>query len=177
MKILYKKSSGFTLVEFLIVVAILGVIGTLVLSVLFTTFRVTRKADGLVELRQTGDAVASQVIRNIRYATELEFPNSCVGNINTSYITIVESESSQRVTYSCDSSINGGIITSNGDALIDENRFNISDCSFSCIQSTVNEPPTIGITFKLHLLHNTNLSENQASVPFSTSVTLRNYNN
>lgn len=171
-----KITKGFTLVEFLIVTAILGIIGSVVLSVLFTTFRVSKKADSLVELRQTGDSVISQVVKNIRYAKSLDFPTSCVGGVISPYITVTSIVDNSQTTFSCEASAVGGKIASNGASLIDDRRITAANCFFSCTQDSISDPPIINFSFRLQLLNDTSFSETQAFVPFQASVILRNYN-
>ena len=167
---------GFTLIELLVFVAILGIIGSIVLSVLFTTFRVSKKADTLVELRQSGNAVISQVAKNIRYAKNLDYPNTCVGGVNVNYITITSTIDNAQTKFSCDDFSSGQVITANGSPLIDTDKTIITQCLFTCSQEALDSPPTIQIKFRMHLLHEASLAENQTSIPFNTSVTLRNYN-
>jgi prepilin-type N-terminal cleavage/methylation domain-containing protein len=171
-----KMRKGFTLVEFLIVTALLGIIGSVVLSVLFTTFRVSKKADSLVELRQTGDSVVSQVVKNIRYAKSLDYPTSCVGGVVSPYVTVSSIVDSSQTTFSCEASSLGGKIASNGASLIDDARISATNCFFTCTQNSPSDPPTINFSFRLQLLNDTVFSESQAFVPFQTSVILRNHN-
>ncbi len=51
----------------------------------------------------------------------------------------------------------------------------IVSCSITCTQSTVMSPPTVTIQFKLSNRTASGLSENKATIPFQTSVTVRNY--
>jgi type II secretory pathway pseudopilin PulG len=171
-----KNYKGFTLIEFLIVFGILGVIGAVVLSVLFVTLRVSKKSDLLVRLKQSGNSVMSQVSRNIRYAKSLDYPDSCVGGVSTSYVTVTSLTDGEKITFSCISSSSGFVIASNGAALIDTATIYASTCAFYCSQPSLSDPPSINFNFRLHSIGSNSLVETRASLPFQTSVILRNYN-
>ncbi len=168
------RGSGFTLIELLLAIAIFAVIGTVSLSILFMTLRAGKKSDLLIVLKQSGSAAMSQVVKNIRYAKSLDSPNSCTSTVVSQQITVTSILDNGSTTFQC-TSVSPNTIASNGASLIDTSVAVVTDCAFTCTQSTVNDPPTINFVFKLSSKNATSLVETQASIPFQTSVTMRNY--
>ncbi|SRR6266571_1262064 len=166
-------NKGFTLIELLAVIAIFGVISTIILSILVIGFRGGKKSDLLNTIRQNGDIAMSQMERKIRYAQSLNTPASCVSTqSDLSAIAITSLDDNVQTTYTC----SGTTIASNGASLIDSTAFTVSSCSFSCSQPTVADPPTVVIQFTLSSKTTNNFIESNASIPFQTSVTMRNVN-
>jgi prepilin-type N-terminal cleavage/methylation domain-containing protein len=170
-----KKIDGFTLTELLVAIGIFSILGTVTVAILFLTLRTSKKSDVLISLNQTGNALISQVGRNIRYARSLDSPLSCVAPNTTQSITVTSSLDNGQTTYSC---VAGGssAIASNGASLTDISQVSVPTCSFTCTQRTLNDPPTINFSFTLESKNPTGLLESSGSIPFQTSVTLRNYN-
>lgn len=162
---------GFTLVELLTVIGILSVIGSIVVSVVFISLSGAKKSDTVEILRQNGDNTLSQMVKSIRYAKSLDSPASCVVPTSTSSITVTSLESNAQTTYSC----SGTTIASNGASLLNTNVVTTQSCRFTCSQTSLQTPPTITIDFTLIPVGAGNLVETKATVPFQSSVTLRNY--
>jgi prepilin-type N-terminal cleavage/methylation domain-containing protein len=168
-----KKFKGFTLVELLTVIGILTVIGSVAVGVITTTLRETRKTDLLEFARQDGSAALSQMINSIRFAETLDAPTSCVPTTTVNSITISSLSDHAQTTYSC----TGSTIASNGASLLDTNSMatKANSCSFVCTQPTLNDPPTITIQFTLVPKNPGGFVETNFTLPFQTSVTMRNY--
>lgn len=167
----FSSQRGYTLIELLTVIGILSVIGVIVVSVVFISLRGSQKSDKLETVRQGGDTALSQMVRSIRYAKTLNTPASCVPAVNSSSITITSLQDNGQTTYSC----NANTISSNSASLIDTNAVSVTACSFTCSQQRVSDPPTIQIQFSLSAKNSNSFTETQATIPFQTSVTLRNY--
>jgi prepilin-type N-terminal cleavage/methylation domain-containing protein len=170
-----KTQKGFTLIELLMGIGIFTIIATATLTVLFVTLRVSKKTDSLVQLRQSGNFTLSQVSRSIRFAKSLDYPTSCVAAVNSQSIIITSLEDNGQTTFSCTGGSNPSV-ASNSANLIDTSKYVVSDCSFKCTQSSLNEPPTIDFSFTLNTSNANSLMESGGSLGFQTSVTLRNYN-
>ncbi len=170
----YNKK-GFTLIELLTVISIMGVIGAIVVSVITITLRGSAKTDLMEYARQNSDAALSQMVKSIRYAASLNNPVSCVPSVTVSAITITSLTDYAKTTYSCA----GGTISSNSatasEPLIDTNSLKVSACSFVCSQPTLNDPPTITILYTVSPKIAGNFAETNFTIPFQTSVTMRNY--
>ncbi|HSX08905.1 MAG TPA: prepilin-type N-terminal cleavage/methylation domain-containing protein [Candidatus Saccharimonadales bacterium] len=168
-----KKSSrsGFTLIELVTVIGVLGVVGVISVSILTITLRGTKKADLLNYARQNGDVALTQMVKNIRYAASLDAPATCVPTTSSSSITITSLSDHKQTIYSCASNT----ISSNSASLIDTNSLQATSCTFTCAQSSTIVPPIITIQFTLSPKTAGSLAETTFSLPFQSSVTLRNY--
>jgi prepilin-type N-terminal cleavage/methylation domain-containing protein len=162
---------GYTLIELLTVIGILSVISVIVLSVVFISLRGTQKSDTLEVVRQDGDSAMSQMVRNIRYAKSLDAPTSCIPATTLSAITVTSLHDNGQTTYSCGSNT----IASNSASLINTNAVTVTSCSFVCTQTRPSDPPTIMIQYSLSSKATGSFAETKASIPFQSSVTLRNF--
>ena len=168
------KMQGFSLIELLISSAIFVTISVIIVTALFVTFRVSRKTEIIRSLRQSGDTAMTQMVNQIRYAANLDDPDSCVPSATQSEITFTSSSDGGRTTLSCPTETSAAI-ASNGASLIDTSRFVVATCSFKCTQAIVTDKPTITIDYALYPATSSALSETQGQVTFRTSVTMRNY--
>ena len=166
--------AGFTLVEIMIGLVIFAIIGVVSLSILFMTLRVGNKSDLLVILKQNGNAAVSQVSKNIRYAKSLDSLTTCVTPVTAQSVTVTSLLDNEQSTFSCTSTA-PFTIASNGASLIDTSIASVTDCSFTCTQTTLNDPPTITLSFKLNARNSNSLAEKTGIIPFTASVTMRNY--
>lgn len=164
---------GFTLVELLVVLAIFLTVGGVIISVLYISLRGSNKAEVVTSIKQNGDFALSQMVKSIRFAGSLNSPSSCVPSQSASSITITSISDGAQTTYSCPANANDPI-TSNSAALVDTNAVSVSNCSFVCSQATVNDPPRVTIQFTLSAKTTNALQENTTSLPFQSSVILRN---
>lgn len=169
-----KPRGGFTLIELLIAMSVFSVIGTVALSILFMTLRSSKKSETLIALKQSGSTAVSQFAKNVRYAKSLNSPISCVTPIVASTINVTSIIDEGHTTYACTTGTNA-TVASNSSSLIDTNAFVVSQCIFTCSQPTLNDPPTIKLSFTLYSKNNSGFLESAGSVPFQTSITLRNY--
>ncbi len=86
-------------------------------------------------------------------------------------------------TFSCLDSIahppNGQIASTSASAsipLVDTNSsVTVNSCWFTCLQNSLSSPVTIGINATLSAQTTSSFFERQATIPFQTSVTMRNY--
>lgn len=169
----FSISKGFTLVELLTVIGILTVIGSIAVGVITTTLRGTRKTDLLELGRQEGGSALSQMVNSIRFAESLNSTCPSPPNPTPTSITITSLQDHAQTTYSC----TGTTIASNGASLLDTNSVvtKANSCSFVCTQPTLSDPPTITIQFTLVPKTSTGFAETNFTLPFQTSVTMRNY--
>ncbi|MEX2007563.1 MAG: type II secretion system protein [Candidatus Levyibacteriota bacterium] len=185
--IIIRKSEGFTLVELLAVIMVIAVVGGIVGAILISSLVGTNKTNSLDNVRQNGNYALLQVSKAIEfsrnfygvstdgvdYITDCTLPAISPTPTSTQYGNIkIMSDNGQIVVFSC----NSGTISSNSASLIDTNTVTASSCFFTCSQDNIVQPPTIGISFTLTGASEGNFIENKTSVPFSTTVTLRNQN-
>lgn len=166
---------GFTLIEMLVVISMVAIIGSLVVTILVMTLRGSNKAELISTLKQNGNAAMAQMVRQIRYAKSLDTPSSCITPVTTQSLTTTSLTDDQQTTFTCVTGANS-TIASNGASLLDTTSGSVSTCSFVCSQQNIFDPPSITIQFTLTAKNANQLEETQATVPFQTTVKLRNYN-
>ena len=179
---------GFTLVELLAVIMVLGVIGGVVGGILISSLIGTNKTNSLESVRQNGNYALSQISKSIEFSRSFEGVSSnnltyitdCTQPLGVSptptpvpysYIKITSADGNETV-FSCSSST----ISSNSASLVNGSTIVVSSCSFTCSQDDLVVPPTIGINFTLSDRKGGSFVQNTTSVSFQTSVTLRNLN-
>jgi len=191
-KRIFNSESGYTLVELLAVVTIVIVVGVIAVGILISSLRGGSKTNVLDNVRQNGNSAIAQMSKMIIYAQSfngvsrdsgISYTTNCVQNSLTSpaptpisyqYIKITSFDGGQTI-FSC----NGTTIASNGASMIDtapETGVMVSSCSFTCSQDSYGLLPTIGINFTLKQNVSSSFAEKQATLPFQTSVTIRNSN-
>ncbi len=183
-----KLQKGFTLIELTIVMGIFIVIGTIIVTILNSTFQGNTKARVTNDMSQNGNYALS-IITNLllnsqRFdgivvtspaCTPSESETCCSATGTTGKSITVTGLDGGTTTLTCqDSGANPLVfkISSNSASLIDVNQVVVSpgSCSFTCTQVDEYSPPRIDIAFTLR-----NTSGN-TSANFRTSVSLRNQN-
>ncbi|MDQ3098434.1 MAG: type II secretion system GspH family protein [bacterium] len=79
-----KNEQGFTLIEILVVIAIVGVLTGITSDIFIQIVRGSNKANVVTEIKQNGDNVLNQLERTIRNAEEI----TAMGGSNTSWTTV-----------------------------------------------------------------------------------------
>lgn len=169
-------SRGFTLVEMLAVIIVFIIIGSIMLSILVTTFRTSQKTDTLSQVRENGNYVITQMAKSIRDATGLVAPFPCVTPATVSAMTILTPDHDQ-ITYDCTipPSPTPATIASNSASILDTSSVALNTCSFTCMQDSASELPIIQINFSLKQQSTSTFAEKiVAPVSFQTSVVMRN---
>ncbi len=181
---------GYTLIELLAVIAIVVVVGVIVAGILISSLRGGSKSNVLDNVRQNGNHAITQMSKMIIYAQSFNgvstnggfYKTNCYQAIPPSpsptpapiaykYIKITSFDGGQTI-FSC----SGSTIASNGASLIDISTTSLVSCYFSCTQTNFGQAPTIGINFTLSQNTSSNFAEKQATIPFETSITIRNNN-
>jgi len=170
--VIRKQQPGFTLVELLITLGISVVVGTVITAILVSALRGSTKTTVISATKQNGDYVLSQMVRTIRNAQTLNNPFPC-GNPSppVKSITITQIDTTQ-VTFDC----SGNTITSNGTSLLDTGSVSLVSCSLVCSQQSPSDYPIIQISFSLQQKNTTSFAEQTETIPFQTSVIMRNIN-
>jgi len=169
---LRRRRSGFTLIEIIVVVGILGIIMIMGSNLFFSILRGSTKTKILQLVKQNGDYAISVMGRMIRNARSVSGSGSS--------ITIVNPDG-MPTTFSCgdiDIPLDGKAeIASNGARLI-SNEVKVENCSgiFSVTPGEVGvSPAAVTINFNLSQAAVTTRLEERASVNFRTTISLRNY--
>jgi len=164
------KKNGFTLIEMMIVVSLLGIIAVVGSGAFFSILRGSTKTKTLQMVKQNGDYAISVMERMIRNARALVSPteDSTVTSIK------IKNPDGKETTFSC-----GGpqaTIASNGASLL-SSEVKVNNCNI--FEVTVGQPEirpaVVKINFNLSPEVSSTRPEEQATVNFQTTVTLRNY--
>ncbi|MEK7559178.1 MAG: prepilin-type N-terminal cleavage/methylation domain-containing protein [Patescibacteria group bacterium] len=198
-----KASKGFTLIELLVVMMVLLVVGSILISILFSSLRGTNKVNSIENVRRNGNYALEQMGKMIRYSQSFDgvsadgvnFTDNCLPAIvpaltptptpsSYNYIRITAFDGGQTIL-SCirDGLANAGVASYSGTLdpnkrvdLLDTTSVRINNCTITCQQNSIVSPPTVTIQFELSNRTTSLLSENQANnIQFQTSVTARNY--
>ena len=165
------RKNGFTLIEIIVVVGILGIIAVIGSGAFFSILRGSTKTKTLQMVRQNGDYAISVMERMIRNARVLISPTT---DSTVTSITIKNPDGGE-TTFSCEG--NPATIASNGASLL-SNEVNVNDCN-DIFEVTVGQvgikPAVIKINFNLTQAGTAIRPEEQALINFQTTVTLRNY--
>jgi len=192
-----KSQKGYTLVELLAVIAVVIVVGVIISGILVSSLRGGSKSNVLDNVRQNGNNAIAQMSKMILYAqyfngvsTNGQFfttnctqapvvsPSPTPAPVNFKYLKITSFDGHQTI-FSCSNtdSITGDVTISSGSAsLIDNSTVVLDTCSFSCLQNNIGQPAIIGINFTLSQKTSSTFSEKKATIPFYTSITIRNNN-
>ncbi len=164
-----KKELGFTLIEIVVVVGVLGIIVIFGASLFFTILRSSTKTRILAEVKQNGNFAMGVMERMIRNAKRIEGGGAS--------ITIVNPDNGVTV-FSCED-IGGELkLASNSASLVAEDKVRVNDCA-GVFSVTFGEaglnPDKVTIDFTLLQSGTPTRVEEQASINFRTKITLRNY--
>lgn len=163
--------TGFTMLELLVVISVISVAGVLVSGIIVSTLRGSNKATAVSNVKQNGDYALAQMSRVIRSATDIDLLPCGNPSAAKKTITVTQLDNSQTV-FDC----TGNTITANGTSLLDTSVVQLlpATCMIICSQQTSADIPVIQITFSLSQKSATTLSEQTSTIPFQTSVVLRN---
>ena len=196
---------GYTLVELLAVMAIVVVVGIIITGILISSLRGGSKSNVLDNVRQNGNDAITQISKMIIYAqyfngvssNGISYTTNCAQSISPSpspvstptpikYKSIKTTSFDGGITiFSCNGPTDtppNTLASQSGSltpiSLIDTSTVLLveNSCYFSCIQTNFGQAPTIGINFTLSQITLSSFAEKQATIPFQTSVTIRNNN-
>lgn len=192
-KKIWSSNKGYTLIEMLAVIVVFSIIGGIITAIFSSSLRGSNKVKVTNEVRENGNYALLQMSRMIIYAKNFNGVsiNGADGSyVNECYVSPVldgtptpapqeyhylkiTTFDGGEIIFSCDANSDEKI-ASNGASLINTNMIAVDSCRFHCIQSTISQPPTIRISFTLSQKNATGFFENKATMPFETSVTMRN---
>ncbi len=180
-----KYPNGYTLIELLVAMTVIITVGLIVVAILVSSLRGTNKAASIENVRVNGNYAILQISRMIEFAQGFEgvsangadpYTITCPQASPTPIYTHIKIRSFDggQTIFSCD--LPGSKIASNGASLININDVTLTSCNFTCSRTNISQPPIIGINFALNQKSSSSFFEKQASIPFSTSVVIRNLN-
>ncbi|MBI4078678.1 MAG: type II secretion system protein [Candidatus Levybacteria bacterium] len=185
---------GFTLIEVLVVLALLTTIGSLILSIITSMARTVSKTTAINRVTQNGSAAIIQITKTLRNAKSFngisvdgsEYATDCSVSVlpltptptPTEYHVVkIKDFTDKDIKFVC---LEGILGIKEGDDIIqfvNESEVAVTSCSFTCSQASTFEPPTIGISFTLSQATEETLPERTVSpIPFQTTIRLRNVN-
>lgn len=183
MKKKFLSSSGFTLVESLMVIFVFTVVSGIVLSILSSVLRGANKTNVIASIRKNGDYAITQMAKNIRSAKKFEglsidgmepFDNNCLIYPDSlrgqNYLKIVDFSEITR-TFRCQVPTS---ISLDGNNFLDSTSVKVDSCSFSCTRTNASSNPIVKITFTLSQSNPDAGYEKSFSIPFQASIQLRN---
>jgi len=194
MKINFKSKLGFTLVELLASVIVLVAISSIIMGIITSSLRGSNKTNTISTIRQNGDYALNQISKDIENSQPFDgqstglstdsgntymsscFVDSSVSPAPTpSVITLISVQPGDSIVkYVCSNSELSEIVNGTKISLIDP-TVSLQSCSFSCTQNRITDVPIIKISFTLSSANQSKLVENNGSIVFENSVTLRNY--
>ena len=161
----FSIKKGFTVVEMLVSIAILGLVVVSATSIFFVTLKAKNKIKSAMAIKQKGSYALMIMARTIKGAKEVV---ACLGN----RITVVDYDGDQTV-FTCDQT--NGRILNNGDILVavdDLVNGQLTGCSFGWDQTV--EPNVVTISFTL-TAGASETSLDYARQDFQETVSLRKY--
>ncbi|MDO8451442.1 MAG: prepilin-type N-terminal cleavage/methylation domain-containing protein [bacterium] len=176
-----QRNLGFTLVELLVAVGIIGILSSVISQVFFTTTRTNSKSDILTSAKQSGDFALDVMTRLIRSATGVTTDCAAGAGFTSDAISILGPDNAI-TTFECladsgslriaSTSASSVFLTSTNVALTGTSCSNDS-LRFTCVTSG-GVPRSVRISFTLSQVGVPPDQYNQTAVPFQTSVTIRN---
>lgn len=177
-----KKNKGFTLIEILVTVGVLGIIAAFGTQMFLSILRNSKKTQVLTEIKQNGDYAINVMERMIRNAEKIIEPDdtcsSCNGHCSSCTDIKIKNPDRSSTVFRCSSSPNNITLSTNGgppDDLINS-KADVDFCNFNVTKGGVGvNPDTVVISFTLSEPGVVTRPEDRALIEFKTSVTLRNY--
>jgi prepilin-type N-terminal cleavage/methylation domain-containing protein len=177
------QKKGFTLIEILVVITLMGVIGTITAQVFIIGTRSQAKSEILKEVKQNGDYIQTVVEGMVRNAVDIpDVSNSCNVGSDSPALTIINPDGNS-TTFDCSDGQNVASNSSSLNLTLNSQKVRVSNCNFRLICPT---PPTspkyVFFTYTVCQYNaqacpalSGEFPENRASVEYQTTVTLRNY--
>jgi type II secretory pathway pseudopilin PulG len=182
---------GYTFIELLAVIMIMITVGTVIASILVSTLRSGNKNNSLSDIRQNGNSAILQMSKMIEYAksfdgvstdgldftsciTPTPIPLSPTPTPVPYYFVKITSFDNNQTTFGCYNQILASISSTLGEVRLVSANTN-ANCYFFCTQDSYSTSPTIQFILTLSTRNRGPLPENNASMSFNTSVTVRNY--
>lgn len=160
----YNFKKGFSLMELLVGIAILGIVSVITVNLFLTNLSNKSKMEAQMIVKQNGNQVLQVISTLIRNAQSV----SC-----TSSSTTITSPDGGTTTFSCNSISCPTRIASNS-ACLTTSSLNLPSCSFTCDTSSSSKPTTVKVQFTLSKGSTTDI-KTYSSQNFSTTISLRKY--
>lgn len=176
----YQPHSGFSLIELLIVITLIGIIGVIISQVFIMGFKIQAKSEIVKEIKQNGDFALSVIENMVRNSADI---NSGQCNISGNMLTITNQDgysttfdctsNTQIASISAYSGLYPTIVTS-----LTNNKVTVSNCSFVIVC------PTPALNPKYVFMNYTVRQSGSGIIPtpgayssldYQSTISLRNY--
>lgn len=173
-----EMNKGFTLVELLVAVALVGVISVVASNSFFTLLRSTAKSDNLKDIKQNGDYALSVLETKIRNAANIyEVTTPCDGTARASLVLV--NQDATRTTIACATgriqettgAITNSLTSSN---VVVPQSCALSQFSIACSLNPTTLTKNVQINFNLTLSSAAVSASEQVQQSFGTQIQLRN---
>lgn len=166
-----KSIKGFTLLELIVAVGLLGLLAVSATSLFFATIQGGGKVDVNIRVKQNGQAALNSIEQIVRNGREVS--NCEVGPVD---LLSLVARDGQQVTFTCtDIGEETGHIAINSDRLTSSD-VTVTACEFSCSQDTGGlRGDLVSVDFTLRQQGTQGSVSESASANFSTSVSLRSF--
>lgn len=182
-----KTGAGFTLIELLVGMAIMITSTTIILAIIMSAVRVSGKVTVSDNARQNGTYAMNRMIKIVQFADSYVGGSNNANSLtngnwaqtcnNTSYQLINVVYSTEQKVLQC----RGGSIylinltpSRTDEELISSNNVAVSNCEFVCTRIPATASPVISIRYNLSIGGSEGAVEKKTSIPFFTSVKMRN---
>lgn len=168
----FRQEQGFTLIEVLVSVALIGVLVTMATTIFINTVRNAKKADIVNEARQNASLVIDQLQRDVR-------TSSSPASINATGTSMTVNGIVWLCVAEVPGTTNGYITRDAGTAVTITNKDKVSGVSVNSCNFTPLLSSTELVTFNFTInegvsVHNAS-QEYTVSLPFTTSVARRGF--
>ncbi len=182
-----KRLSGFTIIEMVVVVAVIAIALPAIFAIMFAVVREQAKVYALKQVKREGDFALSTMQNTIRsYAQTVN--NDKPPSSGNAICTGSNSSQNTLQIYFTPSNVPGGYFgyKLNGSAIASDssilNQLNLTSpnvtiprLQFGCSRTSIYSPPLINISFTVRYGSQLNFFENQASLDYSTQIKMKNY--
>ncbi len=162
------KTKGFTLIEMVVAIGILGTVGMVASLIFFSTLRGVAKTDITREVKQNGDYAITVMERMIRNAAGIDSSTVCNGTSLSSLK--IQNTDGNSTTFSLVS----GQIASGSGIFLTNPKVSVTNLVFTCSRA-VGKPDVINISFNAAQAGSAGGPEGLSSMNFQTTVSLRTY--
>lgn len=174
-----KTDKGYTLMEIMVVITVMATIVAIGSSIFLSILRGSTKAKSISMVKQNGVWALSTMERMIRNARQVEensggqVCNTGMNKINILSPDQMETEFACEEIGTTDSRIASNSAIRN--TRLTNNEVKVTSCQFNCEFGEGTRPDSVTILFTLTQNLMTSKPEEQVSVDFQTTVSLRNY--
>ena len=164
------KKRGFSLIELLIVIAIISVVGTIATRSMSRTFFMGGKSTAINKIRENGDFAITEIERTIRSADRIVPGDPCFSGSNSINLETLGNPGIPTNFLG----VSDGAITKSGTAITSDGVVLAGNINFECTPASTLNPASVRVSFTLRSQNNNRVAT-RFEETFQTTVQLRNY--